>query len=700
MRLLKQLRKKPFCNDFHFILISVLLFLLSLKYWPIYIVLGIYLIYIFKKTHLLIPILIFILIFLFEYLIISYMKNIKIEDNIDAYIYDVESDSSYIILYKGVKIKVNEYDHKNKPGDYINISLTFTEIDEKSYDTDFDYKEYLYSKGIYHLAKGKTIENKGSYFSIYSIKYTYMNYLEKHLSKDSYSYISSMVFGENNLEDNIKDSYSILGISHILAISGLHILFLFKIISFILLKLFKYYKKAIPITLLISYTIIIGAPPSALRALLFVLIGTLNKKGEQAYTRLDILSISLIFMLLLNPDSLYSTGFILSYLVSFVLIFIRRSDKKLIGLYKSYYLIYFSTFPLVINMTNKMSFLSLLLSPIFALILPFILLPISYLLAVFPILDFGLKYIFIFINSYLENIISYNLAISIPSFNLFGIFFYYVFFIYLIISIEKGRKIFFPMTILIIYLISCINLRYLNPFYKITYINCGQGDSCFIELPYGKGTMLIDAYNSYDYIKSLGINKIDILLFTHSDSDHTGDYKKYLENMEVKRIYAPKTDIVFDTIMKDINLIKLESDNTIYFDSLKIDILGPINPYDDPNSNSIVLSFKIDDIKYMFTGDMTEVEEFDLVNKYGNKLDSDILKVAHHGSDTSSSIEFLDYVTPKISIISVAKNNKYGLPKEDIVKRIGKYSKVYLSYERGNIEIRQGFGKVHISTFR
>ena len=160
------------------------------------------------------------------------------------------------------------------------MKIELKEMNEKSYDSDFDSKEYLYGKGISYLAKGKTINKIHSYFSIYSIKYYYISYLEKHLSKESLSYSLAMVFGMNTLEEDVKDSYSILGISHILAISGLHIILLFKIISFILLKVFKYYKKTIPIVFLITYGILIGAPPSAQRAILFVLLGAINKKGE------------------------------------------------------------------------------------------------------------------------------------------------------------------------------------------------------------------------------------------------------------------------------------------------------------------------------------------------------------------------------------------------------------------------------------
>jgi competence protein ComEC len=168
------------------------------------------------------------------------MKNIKIDTHIESYVYDIYSDSSYILFCNGVKIKVNEYNHKNEVGDYIEVDLLFQEIEDKRYDTDFDYKEYLYSKGIYYLAKGKTIEKKGKYFSPYSIKYSYMNYLKELLSSESFSYVSELVFGEDSLDSNIKDSYSILRISHILAISGLHILFLYKVLAFILLKVFKY----------------------------------------------------------------------------------------------------------------------------------------------------------------------------------------------------------------------------------------------------------------------------------------------------------------------------------------------------------------------------------------------------------------------------------------------------------------------------
>ena len=386
--------------------------------------------------------------------------------------------------------------------------------------------------------------------------------------------------------------------------------------------------------------------------------------------------------------------------MSFVLIFNKRDGSKLKGAYKSYILIYFATFPFVINMTNKISYLSFLLSPIFTIILSLIIVPISYILSLFPILDYGLKYIFIFINDYLEGITSYNLAINVPSFNILATVFYYIFFIILIIFIEKKKRIYYPLLILSIYIISFINLRYLNPFYNVTYLDVGQGDSCLIEMPNSKGLILIDAYNSYDYLKRRGIDSIDILILTHSDSDHIGDYNKIIHNINVKKIYVSFYDLKFDELLNNYRFNKIKSGDIIYLNDLKIEILGPINSYNDANSNSIVLKFEIDNIKYLFTGDMTKEEEYDLINKYGSYLDSDILKVAHHGSLTSSSLEFINIVSPKISIISVSKDNKYNLPNIEVVKRLTECSALYQTCNCGNIKISQGFGKVNILYYR
>ena len=112
------------------------------------------------------------------------------------------------------------------------------------------------------------------------------------------------------------------------------------------------------------------------------------------------------------------------------------------------------------------------------------------------------------------------------------------------------------------------------------------------------------------------------------------------------------------------------------------------------------MKININNTSFLFTGDMTEREENDCINKYKNELASNILKVAHHGSNTSSSLEFINLVKPDISIISVGEYNDYGLPNKEIVDRLNRYSNVYMTKNSGNINIRISKDKYNISTYR
>ena len=246
MRLLKLLRKKPFCNSLHHFLFITILFLLSFKYIFFIPLLFIYLVYIFLKTKMFIYVIILFSFISVRLIIFNIEKRIEIPSNFDGYVIDIEEDS-YILFYKGIKIKIFEKGHNNLPGDIINVNYKEYNLDTKSYEEEFDYKEYLYSNNIIFEGRGVTKKYIRTTISFNRLKALYTNYLKDNISNESYMYIMSLVFGNNILEDNIKDSYSIIGISHIMAISGLHILFLFHIISFILLKVFKYYDRRIPL---------------------------------------------------------------------------------------------------------------------------------------------------------------------------------------------------------------------------------------------------------------------------------------------------------------------------------------------------------------------------------------------------------------------------------------------------------------------
>ena len=196
----------------------------------------------------------------------------------------------------------------------------------------------------------------------------------------------------------------------------------------------------------------------------------------------------------------------------------------------------------------------------------------------------------------------------------------------------------------------------------------GQGESILISLPHGKGNILIDCYNNVcDYPKKDGIKNLDLVFISHGHSDHMGAYQELVNNFQVTSTYSSFFDDteLLSELKGKYTISLLKSDNKIKFDDLTFYVLGPIRKYTNENDNSLVMKLEIDGFSMLFTGDIEIEAENDLVNKYGNSLKSDILKVSHHGSDTSSSKLFLSYVSPTYLLVSVGRNNFYGFPNND-----------------------------------
>ena len=231
-----------------------------------------------------------------------------------------------------------------------------------------------------------------------------------------------------------------------------------------------------------------------------------------------------------------------------------------------------------------------------------------------------------------------------------------------------------------LYLFFINNIKLINPYNLITFIDVGQGDSTLIELSHNRGTMLIDAYNCIDFLKSKGIKKIDYLILTHSDDDHIKQASEIIDYYNVKNIMIPYYDDGFN-----IEGCRLRKGDYFYLDDVRVNIIAPIRGYEDNNSNSLVLKFNIDGYSFLFTGDMTIQEEDDLIKSNIN-LKSNVLKVGHHGSKTSSQKDFIRFVNPDYSVISVKRDNYYGLPDLEVVSLLEQTSTVLQTKDCGNIE--------------
>lgn len=236
-----------------------------------------------------------------------------------------------------------------------------------------------------------------------------------------------------------------------------------------------------------------------------------------------------------------------------------------------------------------------------------------------------------------------------------------------------------------------------NDLLKVHYLDVGQGDSIFVELPNNE-TMLIDAAESYqseniiNYLKNLNYQKIDYVIGTHPHTDHIGGLKNIINTFEIGKIYMPKvvsTTKTYESLLmaiKDKNLkINTAKAGTsiIDTDALKINILAPNNSiYTELNNYSVVTKISYGTTKFLFMGDAEKLSE----NEIKENLTADVIKIGHHGSNTSSSIDFIKKVNAKYGIISVGLNNKYNLPKEETITNWeNSGTKIYLTSTNGTI---------------
>lgn len=241
------------------------------------------------------------------------------------------------------------------------------------------------------------------------------------------------------------------------------------------------------------------------------------------------------------------------------------------------------------------------------------------------------------------------------------------------------------------------NIKIDNSKLNILFLNVGQADSELI-IANGK-TMLIDAGNKNDgellvnAIKGLGIEKIDYVIGTHVHEDHIGGMSYIIDSFDIGEFYLPYNttstttyykNLLTSLTQKNIGINEASVGDVISLGNAKCEIMAVRN--DEPeniNEESIVIELEYGNLKYLFMGDAEASNE-----KLRKWNDIDVLKVGHHGSNTSSSQEFLNQILPEISIISVGKDNSYGLPKDKIVQRLKNIgSTIYRTDESGTIQI-------------
>lgn len=233
-----------------------------------------------------------------------------------------------------------------------------------------------------------------------------------------------------------------------------------------------------------------------------------------------------------------------------------------------------------------------------------------------------------------------------------------------------------------------------------------SGDSTLIKTPSGNN-ILIDTGEAeniiVEYLLDRKIKTIDYMMISHFDSDHSGKAVEVIEKLNVKNIIISKqaeASQEFENVLKmveskNVNIIQVQAGDTVKIDKdIYFEILWPENDNvikkNPLNNNSIVAKMKYKNFSILFTGDIEEEAEKEIVNKYGgNELSATILKIAHHGSNTSSTEAFIEKVQPQISLIGVGKDNKFGHPNDEVIEKLNSYgSKIYRTDVYGEITLK------------
>ena len=604
------------------------------------------------------------------------------EDIIVTYYYKSKEEINNLKL--GLKVKV--FGELKKP-----LNNTIPNI--------FNYKNYLETKKIYYLFTAKDfdiVDNNISF--LYRIK----NYLIDRCNKiDSLGYIKSLVLGINDIDEEIDNIYKVNGIMHLFAISGMHI----SLLSSLLLKLLKKFIKnndlimIVIIIFLILYSMLIGFTPSVTRSLYMYILLNINKRFKLNISNLKIIILVIIIMILYNPFYIYDIGFLYSISTSLGLIIYSKSinkSNKIISLFKISLIANIFSLPITINNNYQINILTLIINILVVPLVSYIIYPLCLLTLFIPLIYSILKIGIIILE--LISKLFYKikfLIIIMPKMNIAIIITYYFF---LLLIIKYNKRI-FKLFLFLVLIFNKYSYLFDNNAY-IYFFDVGQGDSSLIVSSKHKEVILIDTgglfanyypiENIINFLKSIGITKINYLILTHGDYDHMG-YSSYLINN-----YKVKNVIFNNGTFNDLELELIDilyKKNITYYQSLEyLNIANSklyfLNKeiYNNENDNSSVLYLKLSNYKFLFMGDASIDVENKLIKTYSLN-DIDVLKVGHHGSKTSSSKDFINYINPKYSIISVGKNNLFGHPNKEVLKVL-EQSEIFRTDKNGSIEFK------------
>ncbi|HEM5985032.1 TPA: DNA internalization-related competence protein ComEC/Rec2 [Streptococcus suis] len=591
----------------------------------------------------------------------------------------------------------------------------------------FDYQSYLKTQGIYRTVKLTAIkkivlvQSWNIFDWLSSWRRQALVYVKTNFPAPMSHYMTGLLFGELDSDfDQMSDLYSSLGIIHLFALSGMQVGFFIDKFRWMLLRLglTKETVDKLQIPFSIFYAGLTGFSVSVVRSLVQKILGNMGLR------KLDNFAVTVFVCLLMLPRFLLTAGGVLTFTYAFLLTVFDFED---LGQVKKAAVeslsISLGILPVLMTYFYAFQPLSILLTFAFSFVFDVLLLPgLSVIFLLSPLAKMTwINGFFVF----MENIIVWVADLGLrpwilgkPSGLVLLLLLVSLFLLY---DFHRKKKWLLGLS-LVLALLFFITKHPLEN--EVTVVDIGQGDSIFLRDMRGR-TVLIDVGGRVDfaakeawqerssqanaertlipYLHSRGVDRIDSLVLTHTDTDHVGDVLEVAKQVQIGRIVVSPGSLTvpdFVVTLKEINVpvhVVAVGDRLPIFDSY-LEVLYPDGTGDGGNNDSVVLYGRLLETNFLFTGDL-EQGELDLIETYPN-LPVDVLKAGHHGSKGSSYSEFLDHIGAKISLVSAGENNRYKHPHQETLDRFDSRNiQVYRTDQQGAIRFR-GWKEWKIETVR
>ena len=581
----------------------------------------------------------------------------------------------------------------------------------------FDYQAYLKTQGIYqtlNIKKIQSLQKVGSWDigeNLSSLRRKAVVWIKTHFPDPMRNYMMGLLLGHLDTDfEEMNELYSSLGIIHLFALSGMQVGFFMDGFKKLLLRLGLTQEKLkwlnYPFSLI--YAGLTGFSASVIRSLLQKLLAQHGVKG------LDNFALTVLILFIIMPNFFLTAGGVLSCAYAFILTMTSKEGEGLKAVTRESLVISLGILPILSFYFAEFQPWSILLTFVFSFLFDLVFLPLLSILFALSFLYPVIQLNFIF--EWLEGMIrlvsqvaSRPLVFGQPNAWLL---------ILLLISLALAydlKKNIKRLTVLSL-LITGLFLLTKHPLEnEITMLDVGQGESIFLRDVTGK-TILIDVGGKVEsdkkiekwqekattsnaqrslipYLKSRGVAKIDQLILTNTDKEHVGDLLDVSKAFHVGEILVSKGSLKQKEFVAELQATKTkvrsvaEGENVLIFGS-QLEVLSPRKIGDGDYEDSLVLYGKLLDKNFLFTGNLEEKGEKDMLKHYPD-LKVDVLKAGQHGSKNSSSSAFLEQLKPEMTLISVGKNNRTKLPHQETLTRLEAInSKVYRTDQHGAIRFK------------